>query len=407
MTWTETTLGAIAPFSYGKSLPQSERKSGTVPVYGSGGITGFHNEALIDGPACVIGRKGSVGRTYFANGPSWPIDTTFYTHGSNVIDLDYLYFLLQTLPLQESSDSAVPGLNRDYAHSLKVRIPDKFVQQRIANTLKSLDSKIRINSEISSTLETIAQTIFKSWFVDFDPVHAKSRGEQPEGMDAETAGLFPDSFEDSEQGPIPAGWHTGPVSKILTLQGGHSFKSKDWANSGVPVVKIGSVRPGFVDFTQGSFVSPELAARVPSKYELTRGSLVIGLSGYVGEVGLVEKLNVTPLLNQRVARFGLVNSDWKIPFAYCMTRDARFKDEVIASATGSAQANVSTSDILAIRRPIPPEHLVEHFDNLLEAHFQQILVLREQNAVLRELRDSLLPRLVSGELEIPEELMGE
>jgi type I restriction enzyme S subunit len=376
-------------------------------AYSASGPDGFLDSYDYDREGVVLSAIGAnCGVTYFAEGKWSCIKNTIrILPKEGLSDAAYFYYLSKTPNFWPKRGSAQPFISQTDIRELEVQLPTLESQRAIGRVLRQLDEKISVNSEMSAYLEQIAQTIFQSWFIDFDPVHAKARGEQPQGMDSATAALFPDSFEDSELGLIPAGWYMGPVSKILALQGGYSFKSTEWTNSGVPVVKIGSIRPGFVDFTKGSFVSPDLASRVPPKYELTRGSLVIGLSGYVGEVGLVEKLNVTPLLNQRVAKFGLVNSDWRIPFAYCMTRDAKFKDEVIASATGSAQANVSTSDILAIRRPIPPEHIVESFDNLIQAHFQQILGLREQNAVLRAIRDSMLPRLIAGELEIPEELL--
>lgn len=322
---------------------------------------------------------------------------------------EYLFYVLKNdreRLVEKGSGSVFTNLKTEILKNHEFDLPDLQVQEKVAGFLWQIDDKIALNDAISRNLEVLAQTIFESWFIDFDPVKAKMAGEAPVGLDAETAALFPDSMEESELGEVPTGWAVGPISQVLTLQGGYSFKSKDWKNSGVPVVKIGSVKPGFVDATQTSFVSPELAATVPPKFLLPRGSLVIGLTGYVGEVGLVERFPETPLLNQRVARFGLVNSPWRIPFAYCITRGKKFKEDVIASATGSAQANVSTSDILALHRVIPTGDLIERFDALFEPLFEQILLLREQGASLRELRDSLLPRLVSGELEIPEEMLA-
>jgi type I restriction enzyme S subunit len=215
MAWRNTTLGEVAPLSYGKALPEAKRAGGNVPVFGSNGIVGWHDSAIVNNPSVVIGRKGSVGALQFSEVPSWPIDTAFFTEGSSECDIRFLRYLFTTLPLQESSDSAVPGLNRDYAHSLSVRIPELPEQKAIAHALGMLDEKIRVNQQIVSTLEQIAQTIFKSWFVDFDPVHAKSLGEKPVGMDAETAALFPDSFEDSELGPIPTGWQKMHLGNLV------------------------------------------------------------------------------------------------------------------------------------------------------------------------------------------------
>jgi len=401
MTWTETTLGAIAPFSYGKSLPQSERKSGTVPVYGSGGITGFHNEALIDGPACVIGRKGSVGRTYFANGPSWPIDTTFYTHGSNVIDLDYLYFLLQTLPLQESSDSAVPGLNRDYAHSLNVRIPDKCVQQRIANTLKSLDSKICINSEISSTLETIAQTIFKSWFTDFDPVHAKARGEQPDGMDAETAELFPDSFEESEAGLIPAGWHLSDVGSTLRVLGGSTPSTSQPEYWDGPhqwtTPKDMSALSGLISLSSSRRLTDEGLAKINSGL-LDKDSILMSSRAPIGYVAIADSPTA---VNQGIIAISPTDSFHPL---YLANWVKEAMPEIESRAGGSSFAEIGKASFRTLPFLIPTNAVLKAFREVAEPMLGQLKMLAHQNRTLKGIRDTLLPRLISGELEIPEEL---
>ena len=129
------------------------------------------------------------------------------------------------------------------------------------------------------------------------------------------------------------------------------------------------------------------------------------MTGYVGEVGLVPHSLQVPLLNQRVAKFGLVGRDWMIPFAYCLSRESKFKSEVESAATGSAQANVSNAQILDIHRVIPPHEVTLAFDKLLKSSFDQILHLVRQNQTLGAIRDSLLPRLISGELEIPAELL--
>ena len=123
--WPEVTLGDFAPFTYGKGLRTDDRiPSGDVPVIGSNGIIGFHDTPLTDGPAIVIGRKGTVGAVYYSPVPCWPIDTTFFITADDPALLKFKYFALKTLPLQEmNSDSAVPGLNRNDAHACMLRVP--------------------------------------------------------------------------------------------------------------------------------------------------------------------------------------------------------------------------------------------------------------------------------------------
>src|SRR5262249_61064153 len=141
------------------------------------------------------------------------------------------------------------------------------------------------NWRMNDTLEALAGALFRSWFVDFDPVVARSAGRKPVGMSAETARLFPKAFEDSPLGPIPKGWRIGRFGDLAGLVNGFAFKSRDWVETGVPVVKIGSVKPGIVDLDDVSYV-PEEGAVEAQRFRLKPADLVIGMTGYVGGVGL-------------------------------------------------------------------------------------------------------------------------
>lgn len=209
----ETTVGSFCPFTYGKGLPAGRRNTaGSIPVYGSNGIVGWHDEPYTKGPTVIIGRKGTVGAVHYSSTPCWPIDTTFFIEFSDPQDARFTYYLLKTLGLEHmNSDSAVPGLNRNAAHLRKIPLFEKTYRHAISNILGALDDKIELNRQMCKTLEDTAQAIFKSWFVDFDPVHAKAAGKQPQGMNPEIVALFPDSFDDSEAGQLPKGWKTGPL----------------------------------------------------------------------------------------------------------------------------------------------------------------------------------------------------
>jgi type I restriction enzyme S subunit len=327
-----------------------------------------------------------------------------------IADAHYVSYVLRSSVWDEyvantRTGSAQPQLNAVLMGVFSFSLPPLDTQRAISQTLVALDEKIDSNQRLAQTLEEIAQAIFKSWFIDFEPVKAKMAGERPVGLDDATSALFPDSMGDSALGPIPTGWTDGTMAELFGLQGGYSFKSSSWTEDGVPVVKIGSVKPGLVDLNQVSYVDEELAEKTSSAYRLPRGSLVIGLTGYVGEVGLIKQHCKIPLLNQRVAKFLPVNGTWKIPFIYCLSRRPQFKQRVIDAANGSAQQNVSNSQILSLQVIVPRLELIESFNDQFESLFDQILVLAEQSAELTQLRDSLLPRLISGELQIPEEML--
>ena len=353
-------------------------------------------------------------KSYFLFRDNW--DRAIASTGFAVIspknfqDSEYLHAVLTTDAATAHYESlceggAYPAFNPHAIENMQIPWPSRQERELVGSLSSAILRKIETNVRLSNSLESIAQVIFKSWFIDFDPVKAKIAGEKPVGLNKATSALIPDSMEDSELGPIPTEWTVGTMAELFGLQGGFSFKSSSWTEDGVPVIKIGSVKPGLVDLNQVSYVDEVLAQKTSSAYRLPRGSLVIGLTGYVGEVGLLKQHREIPLLNQRVAKFLPVNGTWKIPFIYCLTRRPQFKQRVIDAANGSAQQNVSNSQILSLQTLVPPIELVESFNDQFESLFDQILLLAEQNDELSQLRDSLLPRLISGELQIPEEML--
>ena len=229
--WSDKPLGEVVELKRGYDLPKDKRSSGKVPIVSSSGVTDYHAKAMAKGPGVVTGRYGTIGEVFFVEGDYWPLNTTLYVLDFKGNDPRFISYLLRTLDFQAYSDKgAVPGINRNHLHMATVRVPDLDTQKNIANVLNSLDKKIDLNRRINQTSEAMAQAIFKSWFVDFDPVKARIAAIQ-EGRDplraamsaisgksdaeldalrheqctqlAATAALFPDEMEASELGDIP------------------------------------------------------------------------------------------------------------------------------------------------------------------------------------------------------------
>jgi type I restriction enzyme S subunit len=317
----------------------------------------------------------------------------------------YLFYVLRSSDTRKAIEglgygSAQPNVSPTSIHSVKIPLPSLIEQQAIGCILGTLDDKIHLNREANSTLEAVAQAIFKNWFIDFEPVHVKSGGQQPPSLTSSIAALFPDSFEQTRFGEIPKGWIHGRLGDVTGFLPGFAFKSKDWIDSGVPVVKIGSVKPGFVDLNEVSFVSDQVANEA-SRFRLKPGDLVIGMTGYVGEVGLVPQTGNPPLLNQRVGKFILEKEGTEtLGFVYCLTRQPNFKSSVEMKSHGTAQANVSTEGILSIPAVIPAKPLRDAFNRICHPILQRMLNNHSQSQNLVAFRDSLLPMLISAELNI-------
>lgn len=431
--WIETTVGEYCPFIYGKALPQSKRISGNIPVYGSNGIVDFHNSSCVNTAGVIIGRKGSVGAIHLSEKPFWVIDTAFYIVNDDLEELKFTYYLLKTLGLSEmNSDSAVPGLNRENAHSLKIKIPkDKFHRCEIGKRLSIFDQKIQLNTQINQTLEQIAQALFKSWFVDFDPVRAKVQalsdglsleqaelaamqaisGKTPEELTAlsqtqpdryaelaETAKAFPCEMVEVDGVEAPKGWEKTTLSEICEMQNGYAFKSSDWMEQGIPVIKIGSVKPMIVEVEGNGFVSEDYSKLKPD-FLLTSGDILVGLTGYVGEVGRIPTGKIA-MLNQRVATFLPKEIDKNHCFynyIYCLARQSQFKEFAEINAKGSAQANISTKELLKFPIIKANDKLHILFENRVKELLERILWNSQNAETLAKTRDLLLPRLLNGE----------
>ncbi|MEZ7968650.1 MAG: restriction endonuclease subunit S, partial [Rubritalea sp.] len=169
--WKNTTLGEVVNFRRGHDLPKTKMTGGNIPVMGSNGVIGFHDTATSKAPGVTIGRSGNVGNPQLCEVDSWAHNTTLYVDDFKGNDPLFIFHFLKTLNLENfRGGSAVPTLNRNHIHPIDVTIPPLPEQKRIAHILGTLDDKIELNRKMNATLEAMAQALFKSWFVDFDPV---------------------------------------------------------------------------------------------------------------------------------------------------------------------------------------------------------------------------------------------
>ncbi len=374
-----------------------------------------------------------------------------------LFNAEYIYYELSQRQEELKSiagGSATPILNKGHFSNISIRLPDKQTQDVIVDVLRSLDDKIDLNRQTNQTLEQIAQAIFKSWFVDFDPVRAKIAAreafiqqhpevteeairaaagtegdtlahagakacelaaictisgkteEQLNELDAETlqqlkatAALFPDALMDLELGEVPEGWLRTQLSDFVSFQNGYAFKSRDWKEEGIPVVKIGSIKPGLVDLTNVSYVSSETVINL-ERFRLQPGDMLVGMSGYPGETGLVPMAEELPYLNQRVGRISAAEGNEKYyGWIYCLLRDPEFKKYAESRSHGSAQANVSGSALVEYVVTFSSRELLESFNDLVKPITMNYLTLSSESEKLKEIRDELLPSLLAGKVD--------
>ena len=388
----KTIVGKFAPFIYGKSLPKKRQvSSGDVPVFGSNGIVGYHDTALTDGPTIIIGRKGTIGKIHYSSVPCWPIDTTFFITDSNIKRLRFKYYMLKSLGLEHmNSDSAVPGLNRDEAHACEIQPHSPKTQYSISHILSTLDDKIELNRKMSETLEAITQALFKSWFIDFDPVRAKMKGLDTV-LPQNIAHIFPERFVESEIGKIPEGWKVKPLDKIADFHNGLALQrhrpqgDEDW----LPVVKIAQLRSGKAESGEKS------TANIQPESIINDGDVVFSWSGT-----LMVKIwcGGRAALNQHLFKV----TSTKFPkwfFMHCI-RSHLLGFQTIAAGKATTMGHIRRHHLSEAMCVVPDSQFLAEADGLLSLLLEKSISLHVQSRTVSAIRDALLPRLISGRLRV-------
>lgn len=376
MEWKEVRLGDILNFRRGHDLPHSAMKPGNIPVAGSNGVIGYHDTATPIKPILTIGRSGNVGKPYFYE-EAWAHNTTLYVDDFKGNDPKFLYYLCQTMPFANfGGGSAVPTLNRNHIHPLETKIPVKVEdQRRIASILSSLDRKIELNNKINADLEEMAQAIFKNWFVDFEP--------------------FKDGkFVDSELGMIPEGWKVGTLTEIASYMNGLAMQKYPPENieDSLPVLKIKELGQGFCGTD-----SDRCSCNIKDECKIHNGDVIFSWSGTLlvdvwcgGDCGLNQHL------------FKVTSNDYPKWFYYYWTKYHLQEFIHIAKDKAVTMGHIKRGHLEEALVAIPDNDSMEKAHELFEPILSKMISLRLENSRLSLLRDTLLPRLMSGELEIPE-----
>ena len=323
-------------------------------------------------------------------------------------DHRYLRYYLTSLKMQSylltiaSSGATRNALTKSMLESLEVSKPPLDIQKKIGDVLEQFENKIQLNTQTNQTLEEMAQAIFKSWFVDFDPVKAKMNGEQPEGMDAATASLFPEKLVESELGLIPEGWDAGTVGSVTAAKGGYAFKSKQFVDEGNPVIKIKNITSAGTVTTSDCQCVDDDIAKTASRFKLSDGDLLMAMTGAtVGKSGIYVSDGRDGYLNQRVARFeSKVDSTQPCWFTYNLVNKDSIFEQIVGAAQGSAQPNISSKGIEQVKTVIPTFDLISKYQELVAPLYAKWISNFRENSQLSELRDTLLPKLLSGEIEL-------
>ncbi|HOC79307.1 MAG TPA: restriction endonuclease subunit S [Caldisericia bacterium] len=401
--WQEKTLGEILILQRGFDLPETDRQLGRYLVIASNGPVGKHSKAMVKGPGVVIGRSGNLGGGQYIKEDFWPLNTTLWVKDFKNNDIRFCYYLLKSLDLSSfNSGSGVPTLNRNHIHPLPVSIPNRIEEQRaIAHILGTLDDKIELNRRTNETLEAMAQALFKFWFVDFGPVRAKMegrwrRGQSLPGLPAHLFDLFPDQLVDSELGEIPEGWEVVKVSDIGKIVCGKtpSTKIPEYYGIDISFITIPDMHNNIFATTTQKKLS-YLGANSQKNKTLPPNTICVSC---IATPGLVIITTENSQTNQQINSVILDELN-EIYYWFWIFRN--LNNIIKASGSGgSVLINLSTSRFSELRILSSAKKLRQLYHLCIMPFFERVLMGLQENITLTILRDTLLPKLISGELRV-------
>ncbi len=370
--WKEYKLGEITNMKNGKKRPHN---NGVFPVYGGNGIMDYSDTYNAEN-AIIVGRVGAYcGCVYKCDGKCWVSDNAISVSAKEIVDIHFLYYLMTSLDFHHHHiGGAQPLMTQDIIGDFTVSIPPMPVQHQIVQILKSLDDKIEMNRRINDNLEQQAQTLFKSWFVDFEPF--KDGG-----------------FEETEQGMIPKGWKAGSLEDITTQKAERVGERED-------VKVLSPVTTGQLMLSEEYFTKQVFSESIAKYKVVEKGDFAYNPA----------RVNIGSLGRNNYDFDGCVSPVYvvfscKDGYAHLFDlyrKTEKFKTEVNLRAIGGVRQSLNYKDFAFIQCIIPPLYVVEEFN----AIYDHLLVMQrhtgEECDRLAQLRDTLLPRLMTGELKVNE-----
>lgn len=384
--WPEYTLGDLCKFKYGQMPRKTDLCDDGYPVFSGYHIVGYATTYHYEEPEIIVVARGVGGTGDVKMSPP----KCFLTNLSIVakvissnVDKKFLYYRLAGPKLWElRTGSAQAQITIDRLQRYELRLPPLATQRKIAAILSAYDDLIENNLRRIKILEEMAQNLYREWFVKFRfPGHQQAR------------------FTDSPLGRIPEGWKCGVVNDILSLKSGFAFKSSIFTEDGTyGLVTIKNVHDGLFVPACTSRIA-DLPSNMPSFCHLSTGDVLLSLTGNIGRVCLVYGTDY--LLNQRVAKL-VPNEANNRAYIYFTFRQDDFQTKLSKIANGVAQQNLSPIETGRMQVVIPSQKVLADFAGICEPIVEEMTALFRKNTTLRRTRDLLLPKLISGEVDVSE-----
>lgn len=355
MKYKRYVLSELATIKYGKNQKKVLSENGDVPIYGTGGLMGYATSALYDKPSVLIGRKGTIGKVKYVDHPFWTVDTLFYTVVNTEIVLPkYLYYVMSLIDLNNYNEgTTIPSLRTETLNRLEFDIPSLEEQEIVLSCLNPIDEKIMLNNAINDNLEEQAQAIFKSWFVDLEPF----------GLS------MPSEWVLSTLGDVSQMGAGGDKPKNVSLMQTESYP--------YPIYSNGLSDEGLYGYTDMAKISEE---SVTVSARGTIGYVCLRHIPYVPIVRLVTLIPNTDMISAK--------------YLYLYLKQLHI------TGTGTTQQQLTVPDFRKTEILVPTKDIVDAFTDIVNPLFKAIWQNQAENKYLSSLRDTLLPRLMSGELDV-------
>jgi type I restriction enzyme S subunit len=387
--WRPSTWGDEVTLEYGKAIRGYSPVQGNYRVFGSNGPIGWTSEALAQGPGVILGRKGAYRGVEYSREPFWVIDTAYYLVPKTELDMRWLYYAVKHYKLGEVDDgSPIPSTTRAAVYMLELDVPTKAEQRAIAHILGMLDDNIECNRRRNQTLESMARALFQDWFIDFGPVRARMEGQEPY-LPADLWQLFPDRLDDEGK---PEGWSNGSFGNIIS-QRSERVGARD-------VVVLSAVASGKLARSDDHFTK-RVYSKETNKYLLIeQWDFAYNPSRInIGSIGILEDAILGGVSPVYVVVRPKPAYRWFLAFSI---RSRHTMTWINTLASGSVRQSLSYTDFASIPCVVPPEVIVQEFNQQWSTFREGIRSLDTESRTLAQLRDTLLPKLISGELRVPD-----
>lgn len=375
MRVTRTRLSDLIVIKNGKD--HQALSQGPYPVYGSGGVMRYVSEYLYDGEAVLLPRKGTLSNIQYAKGKFWTVDTTYYAIvNKNKADTYFLYHLLNHLDLSGlDSGASIPSMTARTYYSIKINLPDLTTQKRIANILSTYDSLIEANNRRIELLEQTAQELYKEWFVRF---------------------RFPGYENTKFENGLPEGWEIKRMNKFCYVTDGTHDTPKP-VDVGVPLVTGRCISSGFVDFNAAYNISETDHEGIKKRSGLESGDILFSNIGTVGNCCIVDYDREFSVKNVIIFKPKTMRDT---AYLYYWMTSSTMQEIFGAQTNGASQQFVGLTFMRRYKLLFPKDDILEAFADKVLPIVEQKRLLHQKNLNLVAQRDMLLPRLMSGKLEV-------